>query len=134
MKVGFTIDKFIIGEGLPGIDKVCYHLVRELENMEGMEIILFQDRYREAGPFDEFEILRFPSLRDLPFVKSLRRSRTGGGADGPFRPPSRVVLFTKDVLRRRTIERSGVDIVHYPTQLERPYRLDGVVPVTTWFP
>lgn len=131
MRVGFPIDKFIVGEGLPGIDKVCYYLVRELGRLEGLEVVLFQDKYKDPGPFGEFEVIRFPSLRDLPFVGGAGGRGDGGGEKDTFRQPSKIVLFAKDVLKRWTIEQSGVDILHYPTHLERPYRLSRAVPIMT---
>jgi hypothetical protein len=132
MRVGFPIDKFIIGPGLPGIDKVCFHLLEELTNIEGVEILLFQDKYKDAGEFGKFNVMRYPSLRDLPFVSM----STGGGARGgrreEFDPPSTLALQAKDLLKRRTISRSGIDIVHYPTHLERPYRFHEIVSIMTF--
>ena len=132
MKIGFTIDKFIIGPGLPGIDKVCYHLVRELSGMEGLDIFLFQDKYKDAGEFEVFPVRRFPSPRDLPFASRFAASGEPGKADSTFSPPSPFLLFVKDLLKRRAIDRSGIDLLHYPTHLERPYRLFSVPSVMTF--
>lgn len=132
MKVGFTIDKFIIGPGLPGIDKVCYHLVQELSRTEGLEVFLFQDKYKDAGEFGAFPVLRFPSVRDLPLAARFRGSEEPGAGGGNFSPPSPLVLLVKDVAKRRAIEKSGIDILHYPTHLERPYRLFGIPSVMTF--
>jgi len=132
MKIGFTLDKFIIGPGLPGIDKVCYHTIRELADLEGIEVLLFQDKYKETGEFGRFHLVRFPSPRDLPLVRGKTHEGTRGGGDGRFYPPSAMRLMLKDYLKGRTIRRSDIDILHYPTHLERPYRLRGIVSVMTF--
>jgi alpha-1,3-rhamnosyl/mannosyltransferase len=132
MKIGFTIDKFIIGPGLPGIDKVCFHLAQELSRTDGLEVFLFQDKYKDAGAFGIFPLLRFPSPRDLPFAKRFAGGDGSGRGGDSFSPPSRLLLFVKDVLKRRAIERSGIDVLHYPTHLERPYRLFSIPSVMTF--
>jgi hypothetical protein len=132
MKIGFTIDKFILGPGLPGIDKVCYNLILELSRIEGVEVLLFQDKYKNVGEFGKFDVVRFPSLRDFPYArKQMGRGKVSGGKE-IFEPPSALKLWIKDCFKRREIARSGIDVLHYPTHLERPYRLYGIASVMTF--
>lgn len=131
MRVGITIDKFIIGPGLPGIDKVCYNLLLELTNIGGIEVTLFQEKYKEVGEFGKFNVQRFFSLRDLPFAGRPMEGGTSMAGTNTFKPPPAFRLSIKDAIKRWTIERSGVDLLHYPTQLERPYRLHGISSVMT---
>ena len=132
MRIGFTIDKFIIGPGLPGIDKVCFNLVDELSGFEGVDVLLFQDKYKEDGEFGKFAVTRFPSGRDLPFVKAAPGGEGGGGEGDGFEPPSSLKLAVKDVLKKWAIGRSGIDILHYPTHLDRSYRLSSIPSVMTF--
>jgi len=142
MRIGMTIDKFILGGGMPGIDKYAYklweHLVREGKH----EYILFQEKYRESGAFKKFQLDYFPPLREVVGLKvhsvcrhdgeayGLNGERANGSWVRKFK--ARAYLFRKDLMRATYLSSRGLDLIHYPTNLERPYRLRNFRTVMTF--
>jgi glycosyltransferase involved in cell wall biosynthesis len=123
---------------MPGIDKYAFKLWEHLVADGGNDYVLFQERYRESGEFQKFPMEYFPALREL-----LGMSVTGAYRhDGEGRAASngrlinhlkaRSYYLRKDLIRAAYLSSRNLDLVHYPTQLERPYRFRNFRTVMTF--
>jgi len=138
MRIGMTIDKFILGGGMPGIDKYAFKLWEHLVRDNRDEWILFQEKYRACGEFQKFRIEHFPPLRELAGLPVHNVCRHDGEIYGT--PNGRWMrkwmvrgyFLRKDIIRSVYLSSRKLDIVHYPTQLERPYRLRNFHTVMTF--
>ena len=126
LKIGVPIGTFSLGHGLPGIDKYTYHLIRALLRGQGVEVLVFQEKYRPSGPFEEFDLCCFPILREWIGIKGSGRrpggagARGGGGIEG--RQASRFGRFRREVVKSIYYLSKGVDVIHYPSHMESPLR------------
>lgn len=122
--IGFPISTFVLGEGLPGIDKYTYNLIKALLRRQEVDVLVFQEKYRNNGPFDQFEICYFPILKEILGLR--RRSATAGpGGSEPGRGKSAGEVSSFGMLRRDIVKAlyylsKGVDVIHYPTHMESP--------------
>ena len=133
-----TIDKFILGGGMPGIDKYAFKLWEHLVEEGGHDYILFQEKYRESSEFQKFPLEYFPTLRELFGMKVTSAYRHDGevcaASNGRLLNKLKVrsYYFRKDFIRAAYLSSRNLDLVHYPTQLERPYRFRNFRTVMTF--
>jgi glycosyltransferase involved in cell wall biosynthesis len=127
LKIGIPISTFSLGQGLPGIDKYTYKLALALQNQEGVEVLVFQEKHRNNGPFDRFDICCFPILKELlglgQYTPSGRTSDRGGTNGGEEKKASTFSLFRRDILKSAYYLSKGVNVIHYPTHMESPLPL-----------
>ena len=136
LKIGIPIDTFVIGHGLPGIDKYAYKLALALQRQEGVEILVFQEKYRNNGPFDRFEICYFPILKELlgvkRYVPTTRGSGRGKTNEDEKKKVSGFSLFRREILKSFYYLSRAVDVIHYPTHMESPLPLTFARTVLTF--
>jgi glycosyltransferase involved in cell wall biosynthesis len=158
LRIGIPISTFSLGKGLPGIDKYTYHLILALERTGEAEIRVFQDKYRENGPFDRFEISYFPVIKEWLGVRRphpeppVGASRPGTPAEEPAGPPSEAPVerggrvspgggpagltgfaaLRRDIVKSLCYMAKKVDVIHYPTHMERPLALRTARTVLTF--
>ncbi len=127
LKIGIPISTFSLGKGLPGIDKYTYKLALALQHQEGVEVLVFQEKYRNNGPFDRFEVCCFPILKELLGLRHHSPPRTTpdpGGTNGDEeKKTSAFSLFRRDILKSVYYLSKGVNVIHYPTHMESPLPL-----------
>jgi glycosyltransferase involved in cell wall biosynthesis len=136
LKIGIPINTFVLGDGLPGIDKYTYNLIHALQRQEGVEVIVFQEKYRENGPFDQFEISYFPILKELLGIKrpeGTRQTSPAGKEEMSVKKEmSDFSLFRREILKSICYLSRKVDVVHYPTHMESPLSLKFFQTVLTF--
>ncbi len=127
LRIGVPISTFLLGKGLPGIDKYTYNLILALQRQEGVEVIVFQEKYRQNGPFDRFQISYFPILKELIGInRPADASQESGGHKewkGTRKEMSGFGLFRREILKSIWYLTKKVDVVHYPTHMESPLAL-----------
>ncbi len=124
LRIGIPISTFLLGTGLPGIDKYAYNLILALERIEGVEILVFQEKYRDNGPFDRFDIRYFPILKEF---LGIRQHHEPVQAADDVPPPVKKEISDFSRLRRGIVKSlsylsRGVDVIHYPSHMEDPLR------------
>jgi len=126
LRIGIPISTFVLGNGLPGIDKYTYNLILAFERMEEVEVLVFQEKYRNSGPFDRFEICYFPILKEFLGIKQRHGPpRTRGDEDSPpptKREPSDLSGLRREIVKSFAYLSRGVDVIHYPSHMEDPLR------------
>jgi glycosyltransferase involved in cell wall biosynthesis len=135
LTVGIPISAFVLGGGLPGIDKYTYQMILALERRQGVRVLVFQEKHRRNGPFDRFEICYFPILKEWFSLRNRQSaSRYGGGApaDRPARP-SRFRRFRREIVKSLYYLSKHVDVIHYPTHMETPLRWTACPTVLTFY-
>jgi glycosyltransferase involved in cell wall biosynthesis len=127
LRIGIPINTFVLGHGLPGIDKYTYNLILALLNLEGVEVLVFQEKYRKNGPFDRFEICYFPILRELLSLKRVatpdRTPESSTRMSNGKRKVSNFGRIRREIVKSIYYLSKGVDVIHYPTHMESPLPL-----------
>ncbi len=127
LKIGFPISTFVLGDGLPGIDKYTYKLIEALLKRQEVDVLVFQEKYRNNGPFDRFEICYFPILKEIFGLRPRSAPVDAGGPEtGGKKRGGRGSTFRalrRDIIKSFYYLSKGVDVIHYPTHMESPLSL-----------
>jgi len=124
IRVGIPISTFVLGSGLPGIDKYTYNLILALERHGGVRVTVFQEKHRSNGSFERFDICYFPILKELFGLKrrdhpALDRASVEIERSGK-KKASAFGNLRRDIVKSLVYLSKGVDVIHYPTHMENP--------------
>lgn len=126
-----------------GIGRYIFEIARGLDEYGpelGISAEIYQDAYAPRGPFASLPGHTFPSIREhlgvsqVTVEESAKEHFARGFSRSSEALPSlldHVVMYGRDVLRRRVLTRTSPDLIHYPIQLGRPPAPRGIPLVVT---